>query len=208
MHLGLTRVNVRGQSSGNVATLASFILEEPDKPSMLLYLTGDKNRDTLAHILQGGGILSKPLQTYKTEGSSSFAENLSTAIQTSSKGIYFFFGSVLFFYNSFLLLGHPYWWIAFFAPSAAAFVTPILKNHFELRTSQSSLSGDSGRLLQARAVAIGPTTYSFLRDELHLEVDVTAQKPSPEDIVASITAYDKRFKPSSWPTTQELETIP
>ena len=67
-HLGLTRVNVRGQSSGNVATLASFILEEPDKPSMLLYLTGDKNRDTLAHILQGGGILLNPFQNYKTEG--------------------------------------------------------------------------------------------------------------------------------------------
>ena len=141
-HLGLTRVNVRGQSSGNVATLASFILEDPDKPSMLLYLTGDKNRDILTHILQGGGISLNPFQPYRTEGSPSFAEKLSAAIQTSSKGIYFlyFFGSVLFYFNSFLLLGHPYWWIVFVAPSAAAFVTPILRNHFELRTSRFAIA--------------------------------------------------------------------
>jgi uroporphyrinogen-III synthase len=88
LHLGFTSVNVRGQLSGNATTLASFILEEPDKPSSLLYLTGDKNRDTLTHILQEGGISLETLQTYKTEGSSSFAKNLSTAIQTSSKGVY------------------------------------------------------------------------------------------------------------------------
>lgn len=86
MHLGLTSVEVRGQSSGNATALASFILEDPDKPSMLLYLTGDKNRDTLSHVLQGGGISLESLQAYSTEGSPSFAKNLSTAIQTSSKG--------------------------------------------------------------------------------------------------------------------------
>jgi uroporphyrinogen-III synthase len=172
VHLGFTSVDVRGQLSGNASTLASFIMGDFDKPSKLLYLTGDKNRDTLTHILQEGGISLESLQTYKTEGSSSFAKDLSTAIHTSSKG-------------------HHSWWIVFFAPSAAAFVSPILKNHFELRTSQSPLSGTS-ELFQARVAAIGPTTCAFLHDELHLEVDVTAQKPSPEDIVASITAYDRR----------------
>ncbi|KAF8809853.1 tetrapyrrole biosynthesis, uroporphyrinogen III synthase [Phlegmacium glaucopus] len=171
-HLGLTSLDVRGQSSGNATALASFILEDPDKPSVLLYLTGDKNRDTLTHVLHGGGISLEPLQTYRTEGSPSFAKNLATAVETSSQG-------------------HHYWWIVFFAPSAAAFVFPILRNHFELRTSQSS---GTSELLQARVAAIGPTTYSFLHDELHLEVDVTAQKPSPEDIVASITTYEGRSK--------------
>ena len=89
VHLGLTSVDVRGQLSGNATTLASFILEDPDKPSRLLYLTGDKNRDTLTNILQEGGISVEPLQTYKTEGSPSFAEDLSTVIQTSSKGVWF-----------------------------------------------------------------------------------------------------------------------
>ena len=139
---------------------------------MLLYLTDDKNRDSLTHILQGGGILLNPFQTYKTEGSPSFAEKLSTAIQT--------------------------WWIVFFfAPSGAAFVTLILKNHFDLRTLQSSLSGVSRRLLQARAMAIGPTTCSFSHDELYLEVDVTAQRPLSEG-----------SKISSWLTIKELKTIP
>lgn len=85
VHLGLTSVDVRGQMSGNATTLASFILEDPDKPSRLLYLTGDKNRDTLTRVLQEGGISLEPLQTYKTEGSPSFAEDLSTVIQTSPK---------------------------------------------------------------------------------------------------------------------------
>lgn len=87
IHLGLTSIDVRGQSSGNAAALASFILEDPDKPSTLLYLTGDKNRDTLSNILQGSGISLEPLQTYRTEGSPLFAKKLSTAIQTSSQGI-------------------------------------------------------------------------------------------------------------------------
>lgn len=94
-------------------------------------------------------------------------------------------------FTTLYVLGHHYWWIVFFAPSAATFVYPILKNHFELRTSQSPFSGAS-ELLQTRVAAIGPTTYSFLHDELHLDVDVTAHKPSPEDIVASVAAYDKR----------------
>ena len=89
VHLGLASVDVRGQLSGNAATLASFILEDSDKSSKLLYLTGDKNRDTLTHILQEGGISLEPLQTYKTEGSPSFAKDLSTAVQTSSKGVVF-----------------------------------------------------------------------------------------------------------------------
>ena len=94
VHLGLTSVDVRGQLSGNATTLASFILEDPDKPSRLLYLTGDKNRDTLTHILQEGGILLEPLQTYKTEGSPSFTKDLTTVIQTSSKGVYYISSAV------------------------------------------------------------------------------------------------------------------
>lgn len=89
VHLGLTSVDVRGQLSGNASALASFILEDPDKPSRLLYLTGDKNRDTLTHILQEGGISLEPLQTYKTEGSPSFSKDLSTVIQTTPKGVYY-----------------------------------------------------------------------------------------------------------------------
>lgn len=95
VHLGLTSVDVRGQSSGNAVALASFVLEDSDKPLNLLYLTGDKNRDTLTHILQEGGISLEPFQAYKTEGSPSFAENLSTAIQTSPKGIHYTFSRQL-----------------------------------------------------------------------------------------------------------------
>ena len=86
-NLGLRASDVRGPSSGNASTLASFILDEPDQPWRLLYLTGDKNRDTLTNILHEGGISAEPIQTYKTEGSLSFAEDLSAAIQTSSKGV-------------------------------------------------------------------------------------------------------------------------
>ncbi|KAF8153945.1 tetrapyrrole biosynthesis, uroporphyrinogen III synthase [Crassisporium funariophilum] len=170
-HLGLTSVDVRGQSSGSAASLAPMILQDfRDRPGKLLYLTGDKNRDTLPRLLNEGGVELEPIQVYKTEGSTSFASALSAAIASSPKA------------------KDAFWWIVYFAPSAAAFVSPILTNYFELKTveSQQQFPG----LMPAKIAAIGPTTYSFLQDGLRLMVDVTAEKPSPEDIVSSIVEYD------------------
>ena len=49
-------------------------------------------------------------------------------------------------------------------------------------------------LLPTRVAAIGPTTNSFLTDDLRQRVDVVAQKPSPEELVAAIVCFDQKNK--------------
>jgi len=86
--LGLHAADIRGQSSGTAAALAPFILEDMKGKTKekLLYLMGDKNRDTISRILNAGGIELEPLQVYKTRGSPAFRDNLSEALQSLSTG--------------------------------------------------------------------------------------------------------------------------
>lgn len=73
-----------GSETGTAERLAEFILK--DLPSdatsrKLLYLTGDKNRDTLPRILESGGVELDSLQVYATQGSSTFPHDLSLALE-------------------------------------------------------------------------------------------------------------------------------
>ena len=80
-----------GAESGTAEKLAHFIVSDLSGSAhrRLLYLTGDKNRDTLPNILQGGGIQLQPLQVYATQGSSTFGTDLKQAIsQVTSGGFY------------------------------------------------------------------------------------------------------------------------
>lgn len=86
-HSPFTPVDIRGQSSGTSEQLAHFILEDlQQKPAKLLYLTGDKNRDTLPKILEGGQVELESLKVYGTQGSSSFAQDLKDAIASLPAG--------------------------------------------------------------------------------------------------------------------------
>ncbi|PPQ65534.1 hypothetical protein CVT26_000491 [Gymnopilus dilepis] len=187
--------DVRGQESGNAAALAPFILKDlkerqpPLVHPKLLYLTGDKNRDTLPKLLKEGGVELVELQAYKTQGSSLFEKNLEAA-----------FDSVLaspgqtFPHSASAFLEPASWWIVYFAPSAAAFVTPILQKHFILSPAASTLADTSASsskaLSKAKVAAIGPTTNTFLLEELKLQVHAMAPKPTPDDIVRVIKRYD------------------
>ncbi|KAF7327870.1 Uroporphyrinogen-III synthase [Mycena kentingensis (nom. inval.)] len=151
----LTPHDIRGADSGNGEQLAKFIVSDlPAFVAPLHYLTGDKNRDTLPDILHAAGLKTAPLQVYETRGSSTFTEDLKRA----------------------LALPNPQWWIVFFAPSAAEFVSPFLREHFLLDGSEDA----------AKVAAIGPTTANFLRDQLRLTVDAVAQKPTPEHLLRAI----------------------
>ena len=87
----LTPTDIRGASeSGTGERLAHFILDELGKREMLnpklLYLTGDKNRDTLPNILRNGGVEMDFLPVYETQPCSNFAANLQTVVSTSDTG--------------------------------------------------------------------------------------------------------------------------
>lgn len=77
-----------GPQTGSSERLAHFILNDlPDKEEKrLLYLTGDKNRDTLPKILDESHVKLQSLQVYKTQGSSQFAKDLERVIKATSAG--------------------------------------------------------------------------------------------------------------------------
>ena len=85
------------------------------------------------------------------------------------------------------------WWIVFFAPSAAEFVTPTLLQHFALPSTDES-DEDTPAKRVAHIAAIGPTTSTFLRDSLHLTVAVLSPKPSAESLVGAIAAFDREHQ--------------
>ncbi|KAJ7659943.1 tetrapyrrole biosynthesis, uroporphyrinogen III synthase [Mycena rosella] len=173
-HSPLAPTDIRGESSGTSEQLARFILADLEssprsnrKP--FLYLTGDKNRDTLPDILRDGNVQLAPLQVYRTQGSSRFPEDLKLALESSSRE------------------GNSNgWWIVFFAPSAAEFVTPFLRHHFDL----GAMDPTASTRLPARIASIGPTTSTFLRDKLNLRVDAEAVKPKPDELLRAIVASD------------------
>jgi uroporphyrinogen-III synthase len=78
-----------GESSGTGEQLANFILssEGRSRPKNVLYLTGDKNRDTVPRILGEAGIVVNPVKVYETKFSSNFAQDLEAALQSVSKGL-------------------------------------------------------------------------------------------------------------------------
>lgn len=76
-----------------------------------------------------------------------------------------------------------YWWIVFFAPSAAEFVTPVLRKHF-------AIPDINAQTFSAKIAAIGPTTSAFLHHKLNMRVDVLSPKPSPGALAAAIQGFD------------------
>lgn len=170
--------DIRGAAdSGTSEKLARFILRDLRDAAgkTLLYLTGDKNRDTLPSVLDGGGVRLDSLQVYATRGSGSFAGDLRRvfeSVPSESPGR---------------------WWVVYFAPSEAEFTTPMLREHFALASAavdEKVSSPTSTGKRPARIATIGPTSGAHLREKLGLRVDVVSPRPKPEALVAAIHDYD------------------
>ncbi|KZT25046.1 tetrapyrrole biosynthesis uroporphyrinogen III synthase [Neolentinus lepideus HHB14362 ss-1] len=165
-----------GEESGTSEKLSHFILNNlPSnrKDAKLLYLTGDKNRDTLPKILREGGVELQTLQVYGTQGSRTFESDLVRAIESFQQVV-------------------SHWWIVYFAPSVADFATPVLRKHFDIPQIDSVEAADGDRT--ARIASIGPMTTSHLRDELKICVHATAAKPTPDDLAAALNAVESMFE--------------
>jgi uroporphyrinogen-III synthase len=164
--------NILGEDSGTGEALAKFIVQHRNgQPTKLLYLKGDKNKDTVPRILKDAGIDLHTVQVYGTQGSSQFPMGLEKVLRQMPTG-----KEVLRLSFQLLdqLLPERAWWIVFFAPSAAAFVLPHLRGKFDLSSAN------------VHVAAIGPVTSSYLKDELGLEVKAVAQKPSAENLISAI----------------------
>ncbi|KAI6119106.1 tetrapyrrole biosynthesis, uroporphyrinogen III synthase [Pisolithus croceorrhizus] len=175
---GLGPTDIRGGSeAGSAEQLARIILEDVSESKKMLYLTGDKNQDTISRILTQGGVGLEKLQVYETHGSSTFVHDLENALPLCLPDD----------------ANEAWGWIVFFAPSAARHVYPALCDHFFFRRLADTGGVDEhghGRKEIAKVAAIGPTTASCLRDELGLRVDVVAPKPTPAELASAIVAFD------------------
>ncbi|THH16218.1 hypothetical protein EW146_g4384 [Bondarzewia mesenterica] len=196
--------DVRGAAeSGTAERLGRFILSElgTSVPGMkLLYLTGDKNRETLPGILKKGGVELVGLQVYATQGAQGFSADLEEALRGISEGACV---SSVFHHiwanNKLTLLNgeDTVPWVVFFAPSAAAYIVPILRTRFSLPSSpaRSNAESGNGRVVERRAMiaAIGPTTSDFLQT-LGLTVEAVPAKPTAEELAQALRAVDPQFK--------------
>jgi uroporphyrinogen-III synthase len=81
---------------------------------------------------------------------------------------------------------HEPWWIVFFAPSSTSHVMPALRAHFSLPARESSPVLGENRLRRARLATIGPTTMTYLQDELGLRVDAVAEAPNADSLAIAL----------------------
>lgn len=71
--------NIIGEGSGTGEALAKVVIDDQGGRATklpLLYLTGDKNRDTLPTLIRAAGLDLEPLQVYSTRGSPSFSKGV------------------------------------------------------------------------------------------------------------------------------------
>jgi len=86
-HLAPTENEVRGGAeAGTAERLGAFILGEGCERRRMLYLTGDKNRETLPGMLTAGGVGLETLEVYGTRGSSTFRADLGAALKRVPAG--------------------------------------------------------------------------------------------------------------------------
>ncbi len=187
-HLLPSPAMIRGQESGNAEQLANFIVQDIQAnghESNLLYLKGDKNRETLPSILNAASLKFDPVQVYGTTGSSSFKDDLERVIEEHARVK----GALSLFYpfRACSYAAHIDRWIVYFAPSAAQFVTPILENYFSLPRVGASNSDRP----PAKIATIGPTTFAFVQETLRLHVAATASKPSPDGLLLAIQRVEQ-----------------
>jgi uroporphyrinogen-III synthase len=75
--------DIRGTESGTAEQLARYIVQDATREERLLYLTGDKNRETLSRVVQEGlgESVLRELKVYATRGVRDFESCLARAVQ-------------------------------------------------------------------------------------------------------------------------------
>ena len=205
------------RESGTGESLARFILAHfahsspsssstssppPRRTRTLLYLTGDKNRDTLPRLLADGGITAHELQVYATRRAHGFEGELERALrraagekedggereceeeigegEAQTRDV----------------------WVALFSPSSAREALSALRSLGALPPSSSSTStspppsstspSTSPRPspfahLRIRLAAIGPVTARFVAEHApDLSVEAVASRPEAGALVAAV----------------------
>jgi uroporphyrinogen-III synthase len=160
--------------SGSAERLAGFIRtshkktqqqqQQPTKSTFpLLYLVGDKRKDSLPSLLSEQGIEMHEIQAYETYQSPTFEADYSALLDDNSQ-------------NSFE-------WIIFFSPSGAKLLFPLLSKKHDNKESERTN-------VKVKYAAIGPTTRDYLLSKNEVKVHAMANSPTPEALVSAMLAAD------------------
>lgn len=134
-----------------------------------LFLTGAKHRDIIPITLTSHSISVDEMVVYATSESSSFASDIASALESTTTA------SVR--------------WIVIFSPTGGE---ALLRALGWLEESSNKFRGTT---LQSRAdrrtfiASIGPTTRDYMKTTFGLDVDVCAEKPSPEGVRKGIEKF-------------------
>ncbi|KAG9103815.1 hypothetical protein FRC06_007792 [Ceratobasidium sp. 370] len=155
------------KESGTGESLARFISTDyPARHTLklpLLYLVGDKNAGGVEGVLKAAGIGVEMVQVYATAASGTFEQDFAKVVDEAG--------------------GSKPACVVFFAPSSAELALPILRMHFTIRASSSTLAEGKPVI---KVAAIGPTTARALSDKQGILVDVVSKKPEPNALVEAI----------------------
>ncbi|GAA5855460.1 hypothetical protein JCM9279_005483 [Rhodotorula babjevae] len=205
------------RESGTGESLARFILAHfarsspsssptspphPRQTRTLLYLTGDKNRDTLPRLLAEGGIAAHELQVYATARAPTFEGELERALRRAACERDSDDGDA----------GEPELiegasatrdvWVALFSPSSAREALSTLRSLGALPPAATSTTTPPSppptapssppaaspfAHLRIRLAAIGPVTARFVAEHApDLSVEAVASRPEAGALVAAV----------------------
>ncbi|KAL8833302.1 MAG: hypothetical protein Q9170_004361 [Blastenia crenularia] len=169
-----------GDNAGTAELLAGLILNDyrssSSEPAIsgkkkLLFLTGAKHRDIIPKTLTSSeeGIDVETMIVYSSTESQSFASDISTALGETATA--------------------PVRWTVIFSPTAGE---QLLRALGWLDEGSLKVHGSEHLCWEERKTfitSIGPTTGDYMKRRFGFEVDVCAEKPSPEGVRKGIEGF-------------------
>ncbi|KAJ5570630.1 Tetrapyrrole biosynthesis uroporphyrinogen III synthase [Penicillium hispanicum] len=174
----LPAATIHGADAGNGENLAHLILQhynarylsygDPAAKPALLFLVGEQRRDIIPKTLMDPTrspqhrIQVDETVVYETAEMDSFERDFDSAVRGSSAA--------------------PALWVAVFSPTGCEAMLRVLGLGPFARESTAGAQ-------RVFVASIGPTTRDHLRSKFGFEVDVCAEKPSPEGVEAGIRRF-------------------
>ena len=191
------RCEVLGRETGNGEGLAGYILqnhrdkireswgkksegrtqETPLEPLPLLFLVGEQRRDIIPKTLSSPSLprtsrlCVQETIVYETQVMSSFASSFAAILQQTPSSP-----------------SNPVKWIIVFSPTGCAAMLRVL-GWLDEEIGKAFRKGQENEEGKVYVACIGPTTREYLEKEFGFEVDVCAEKPSPEGVGEGIERF-------------------
>ena len=160
--------NAHSQETGDGARSNGVKKKKP-----LLFLTGAKHRDIIPKTLTSAPppqrLQVQELIVYASTESPSFASDISSSLETTASA--------------------PARWIVVFSPMAGETLLRALGWLDDVTTKVHGPQHECWIDRRTFIASIGPTTKDYMKKRFELEVDVCAEKPSPEGVRKGIEEF-------------------